>query len=344
MLNLRKNICIFLTALCLFLSGCSISDLGSPISSESPEAPEPDGGIIPVISEDRTVGELYGSYLTMRYSYNRQLPAMPYVVVPKSYSEVASYYDSTVDSYFYGMRFTLALYSFTDDFLAENDVLILAIDEPSSYISHTAEPIEITADEVKISLTRHIRENAPIKETQYHLIFTAPKGSFEGVESKKLTVDIDEIVDPENNTAFDAESYRMYRPEYWPYCYRADALTDSPGVTVDTIDGYDDLVAFLETYKELYDLESNFSEYVGTLYNWQICDRYILIAAVIPCSEEVEPQVSDLFVDNLQIYITIDAGGSSTDSAPKACYLILTAVERSDLDGVALDTVFLSIE
>ena len=327
-------------ALCL-LSGCSFSGFGEPISSTAPD----DYGLLsPDPSETRTVGELYGSYFTMRYSYNSALPPMPYIIVPQSYSDIENYYNSTADSYFYGKRFTLALYSFDDAFLAENDVLILAIDEPSSYVSHTAAPIEITKDEVKISLTRHIQENAPMKSTQYHLIFTAPKGSFAGADSKQLNLSIDEIVDAENNTAFDAEVYRMYRPEYWPYCYRADALTDDAGVTVDTIDGYDDLVAFLETYREYYDLDSSFSEYVGTLYNWQICDRYILIATMVPCSEDFEPQVSDLFVNNLQIYMTIDTGGNTDETASKTRSLILTAIERSDLEGVALDTVFLSIE
>ena len=343
MSGLRMSICIFLSALCLLLSGCSISELGKPISSGSLDSQDQIPPDDTVISENRTVGELYGSFLTMRFSHTQHLPSMPYIIVPKSYSDVENYYNSTVDSYFYGKRFTLAMYSFSDEFLSQNDVLILAINEPSSYISHTAAPIEFTGDEIKISLTRHIRENAPLKDAQYHLIFTAPKGAFEGADKKALTVDINEVIDPNNNTAFDAESYLLYHPEFWPYCYRADAISDISGVTVDTIDGYEDLIAFFENYKESYDLESNFSEYVGTLYNWQICDRYILLATIIPCSEASEPQISDLFVNNLQIYMTIDAHEKFVETDPSACYLILTAVERSDLEGVALDTFFLSI-
>ena len=296
-------------------------------------------------SETKFVGELYGSYLTM---YFGRTPIehlnYPKMEVFETYAELDSYYMTTLPNYFYGKLFTLALANFTDDFLAENDLMLLLINEPSSYVNHTAEPIEITDDEVKIKITRHISEGAPRADTQYHLIFTAPKGAFVGIEQKKLSVEVNEVVDPENNSAFDAESFRMYRPEFWNFCYRADPITDSPKVEVDAIDGYSELIYFFDKYRSEYDLDSEFAKYVGTLYSLDICERYIILATIIPTSGEREPAAEEVFVNNLEIFLTVGADTPDEGQKPDSCYLLLTAVERSDLTGVNLDWINLSFE
>ena len=336
-----RAICVMaIAALCLSLSACrgDIPDHPAPIITEDEVIPS----ITPLPGETYHVGELYGSYLTMYFGYTPvENLELPLVKVFSSYADVEDYYDSTSSDFHYGARFTSAMASFTDEFLAKNDVMTVAINEPSSYLNHTAEPIEITDSEIRLNITRHISQNAPRSDTQYHLIFTAPKGAFAGIDEKSLEVNITEVVDIENNSAFDAERYRLYYPEFWNFCYRADALTDDPQLLVDVIDGYDDLVFFLNSHRGEFDLDSVFSEYVGTLYNWYICERYILIATVIPCAEIAEPRTSELFVNNLEIYLTLDATPPPEGAPPSACYLLLTAIERSDLQGVNLDFVYL---
>lgn len=313
----------------------------SPSSSDpEPSAPVPEG-------EPIKVGELYsgGSYLTMYRGFvPEDVRPKQYIRVFHSYDDVSAYYGSTQSDYLYGVRFTLTMDSFRDEFFEDHDVMILMITEPSSYANHTADPIEITDNEVRISITRHIPEDAPVSPTQYHLIFVAPKGSFDGAMDKQLKVDITEVIDQENNSAFDAESYRMYYPEYWNFCYRADALSDSPEMVIDIIDGYSQLVYFFEEYRKTFDLDAEFREYVGTLYNLEVFERYIILATIIPCAEETEPKTADLFVNNLEIYMTIDADRPAEGEEPKACYLLLTAVERSDMHGVKLSEMQLSFE
>ncbi len=293
-------------------------------------------------AETRSVGTLYGSYLTMFYGTGSlDSFGLPYIKVFHSYNEVEGYYDSTYKNFWYGVRFTDAMASFTDEFFEENDVLILTLDEPSTYLNHTAEPIEVTEDEIRINITRHIKENAPRSPAQYHLIFTAPRGSFDGIAGKSLSLDISEVTDSEN-TAFDAERFRIYYPEYWNFCYRADALADNPEVVVDAINSYGELVYFYDAYSSEFDLESEFREYVGTLYNMDAFERYVILATIIPCADGEEPVTAEAFVNNLEIYLEIKANLTEPGDEPEACYLLLTAIERSDLEGVNLEWFNLS--
>lgn len=338
---------IVAAALSLCLSGCRGVIPDEPIQtdptgivSETTDLTPP-----PMPGDVRTVGELYGSYLTMYIGHTPiEFRDVTFMRVFETYQEVADYYDSTLSEYLYGARFTVAMASFTDEFLAENDVMIISINEPSSYVNHSADPLTVTSDEVWVNITRHIPENAPLKDTQYHLIFTAPNGGFDGIKDKELHINIEEIIDPENSSAFDAERFRLYYPEFWNFCYRADALIDDPRITVSTISSYEDMVYFYDTYKDTFDLDSDFRQYIGTLYNWEICERYILIVTLIPCSEAVKPNTSGFFVNNLEIFMTIDVNQPRAGETPTACYLLLTAIEKSDLIGVNLESVNISFE
>ena len=135
MKKLRIIALALVMALVFALSGCMSEISDSPLSSgDTVET------VVPEPGQTLYAGELYGSYLTMNFSHTpSEVLGLPYVRVFNSYREVADYYDSTSNLFFYGRRFTLAMNSFTDEFLASTDVLVLAIDEPSSYISH-AEP------------------------------------------------------------------------------------------------------------------------------------------------------------------------------------------------------------
>ena len=346
MLRFFQRLIVFVTAaaLCLMLCGCQDIINVNPLPSDTvdlpvEDPPKPDDGV-------RTVGELYGSYLTM---YTGHIPAdvrgLPYIRTLTSYAEVEEYFDSTEKEHVYGRLFTEAMLTFTDEFLAENDVLALALVEPSSYINHTAEPIAISDDKISFSITRHAPEESPMLETEYHLLFTAPKGSFDGVENLELELNITEVVDAENNEAFDAALSRFFRPDFTPLSYRTDRLTeDGASVVIDAIDGYDELVYFYDKYKNDFDLDSSFKGDIGTLYNWEICDRYILVAIIVPCLSEKKPQVTDVFVNNLEMFFVVEADTVPDGEKPAACYLLLTGIERRYLAGVDLGLVNLSVE
>lgn len=291
----------------------------------------------------RYAGDLFGSYLTM---YTGHVPGqqrgLPFVKIFTTRSDIENYYYSTQVTHIYARQFTLDMNSFDEEFFKENDVLALVIEEPSVYINHTAEPVEIYSDRILFKITRHQPETAPLLDTEYHLIFVAPKGSFEGAEALPIELEISEVVDTENNSAYDADYFRIYHPEFTSFIYRADSLTDSPDVIVDAIDGYDELVYFYDQYKDLYDLDREFKDNIGTLYSWDICDRYVLLTMIIPCAGSDKPEISDVFVDNLKLYVSVSADEAKDD--PKACYLLLCAIERRDLLGTDLNFVYLSVE
>ncbi len=331
-----------------------------------PEFPEPGTGTLPndsaeqsaaIISENNipeslpatsgviTVGEFYGSYLTM---YTGHAPAedrnLPFVRVFRTFDEIEAYYDATSPEHVYARLFTTTMASFDDDFLRDHDVLILVINEPSSYINHTASPIEISSEAIRFDITRHEPEASPLLDTEYHLIFTGAKGDFDTVGDQPIEINFEDVVDRENSSAYDADLFRLYNPEFVPFCYRADAISGNPGVVVDAIDGYEELVYFYDKYCEDYDLDYEFKDKIGTLYSWDICERYVLLAMLIPCADETEPEVSEIFVNNLQIYATVTANEAEAPEIPKAGYLVLCGIERRDLIGADLNVVYLSVD
>lgn len=347
---MKKAAAVLLAALTAFLCGCRGNIAPSPIVTETDISSDQPAPNVTPDDEEKVVavGRLYRSYLTMHIGPTPlDTLGLPYYRVFTTHQQISDYYSDTYQEFLYGNQFVLAMGSFSDEFLKDTDVMVVVINEPSSYVNHTAEPIVISEDSITVNITRHISENAPLSETQYHLIFTAPKGEFSRIGDRKLNVNISEIIDPENNSAFDADSFRLYYPEFVSgdhFTYRTDALTDSPSVTVDAIDGYEELVYFYDTYREAFDLDTEFRDNIGTLYNWEICQRYIILATIIPVSGLEKPEVTELFVNNLEIYITIDANQPEDGEPPDACYLVFTALERSDLQGVDLSYFNINIE
>lgn len=345
--RLFKAVLPILIALSLILSGCHDKIPDFPLISQDSTAPAmpPEEVSEADPSGMRYAGELYGSYLTMYTGHaSSEERGLPFFRVFRSYAEIEEYYNSTESDHIYAKHFTTAMASFTDNFFSSHDVLILSMVEPSCYINHTAEPICITDDRIIFNITRHTPEEVPLLNTQYQLIFTAPIGSFDGVDGLEMELNISKVYDKENNSAYDADYFRLYTPDYTSFCYRSDPLTDSPDVVVDAIDGYEELVYFYDKYKTEYDLDANFREKIGTLYSWDICERYILIAVIVPCADEVEPKISELFVNNLQIYVTVEASEAADGEKAASSCLLLCGIERRDLTAVDLSAVYLSIE
>lgn len=312
------------------------SNTASPPAAESTDAsetkPDEDDSDEAVVLNAN--GTLYGSYLTM-YGGNELI--FPYIKVFDSYAEVSEYFEANDSAFFFGQKFTIALASFTDEFLAENDVMILVINEPSSYISHKAKSVTVTSKGVIFDIERHVPENAPQSSTQYHLIFTAPNGSFDAVDESKFEVNTSEIIDKINDDTFDAERYRMVYPEFYPFVHRTDATGEAETV-VDTINNYAELIGFYEQHKNTYDFESEFKKYVGALYSEDIFDDYVILAIIVPSkSTGKKIAVEELFVYNLEIYLSVENTAPAVVSDETECYLLMTCVAKKDLMGVNLE-------
>ncbi len=355
-----KKLIMILLALMLLLCACDNDIPDKPVDGDVTVDNNdhiPDNTIVPPVTENtdtseaapndddeddeydeavvlNTAGTLFGSYLTM---YEGDELEFPYIKVFDSYAKVSEYFDATDDVFFYGQKFTLALASFDDKFLAENDVMILVIDEPSSYISHKSKSVTVTSKGVIFDIERHIPEDAPQSSTQYHLIFTAPKGSFDKMDELEFEVNITEIIDKVNDDTFDAERYRLVYPEFYPFVHRTDAKGEAETV-VDTISNYAELIGFYEQHKNSYDFESQFKKYVGLLYSEDIFDDYVILAIIVPSkSTGEEIAVEELFVYNLEIYLSVENTAPAVVSDETECYLLMTCVAKKDLMGVNLE-------
>lgn len=357
---MKKLFLLLLAVLCLFCA-CDNDIPDDPIdgevTSDSKELNVPDNTVAPPQADSvqtsdadpdgekndaivndvvlNTAGSLYGSYLTM-YDGEEETE-FPYIKVFDSYAEVDAYFNTADSDFFFGKKFTLALASFDDGFLAENDVMILVISESSSYISHRAKGVTVTSGGVIFDIERHIPEDAPQSSTQYHLIFTAPKGSFDGMEELPFEVNAVDIIDKVSDDTFDAERYRMVYPEFYPFVHRTDATGEAETV-VDTINSYAELIGFYERYKSTYDFESEFKKYVGSLYSEDIFEDYVILAIIVPSkSTSKEIAIEELFVYNLEIYLSVENTAPAVVSNETECYLMMTCIAKKDLMGVNLE-------
>lgn len=312
----------------------SVTTLSTSESETLPttaEDPLPEGDV-------KIDAEFVGSYLTMRMD-GRDAPQYDgsYFKICTTYEEIAEYYETSADFFFYGRKFTIQCASYNDpSFMADNDVLILKIDEPSSYITHEATSLRISDGKAVFGIERHIPKDAPLSNTQYHLIFTAPKGTFDVLEGLEPETVFAEINDLESANANDAERYLYIFPEFWPFVYRADAVS-SPATIVDSIESYNELVAFYERYKSDYDFEDDFKKHIGSLYDERMFDDYVLLMVLAPCDANGKPlEVGELFVYNLEVFISVNNSSKAVVSDTTPSYLLVTAVSKKDLQGVNL--------
>ncbi len=351
-----KRLLSFLMAVAILLSFCGcdedIPDI-PVISDVTSDQNVPDNVVSGVPSQNddpknneevvlNTSGTLYGSYLTMCSNEDIEYP---YIKVFNSFAEVSDYFDSNCEQFFFGHKFTMACGSFNDEFLKDNDVMMLVLSEDSTYISHLAKSVTITTSGVKFELIRKIPQDAPKTSTQYHLVFTAPNGSFDGMEDLPFELDITEVIDKADDTTFDAERFKMIYPEFWPYVYRCDATGEAQTI-VDTITSYSELISFYEQYSDTYDLEAEFKRHIGALYDqYSFFDEYVLLAIMVP-SQNISGGIAidELFVYNLDIYVSIKNTSPAVVSDTTECYLVTAAVTKSDLMGVNLEWFNISFD
>lgn len=281
--------------------------------------------------------ELFSAYLTS-YTPSRYTDGFPRLVRFSSYSEVESYFYGYEKAFFFGARFTVACASFTDDFLAENDVMMLIIDEPSAYASFTYNDITVENGKSKFRLERHIPQDAPISENiAYHLVFCAPKGSYDKIDPESFDVEITEIIDSESSNVFDAERFRYTYPEFWPSSHKTDALTQAAPM-IATVHSYDELLGFYESKKKDFDLDSEFLPQIGFSYTEELFNDYVVLMAMLPFdSRSPAPRITNVFVYNMKIWITIDYYAEQIPEENTVWYLVTAAVAKRDIEGINLN-------
>ena len=335
-------------AACLIIislfSGCSSIQGNTELTTEDSAGDEasvadPEGTVsITGVEHD---GSFYGSFLTMVLSTGDE-DVYPKACVMRSYSEIEEYYYATERTYSFGARFTITMASFTDDFFSDNDVLIVVVSEPSTYVSHTISDMELYEDgSFVINLTRHIPENAPLSDgTIYHLVFTAPKGGFDDIDTDNVTVEVTELIDDTSLGAYDSERFIYNYPEFWPFTFKTPALVTDVSATVDSLETYEEMLSFYETYKGKFDLDTLFVKYFGAVFDEAMFEEYVLLVMILPFDKTLsKPEVTDVFIYNYQIFVTIDNLSYDFDEANEQWYLLAVAVDRSSLENVDLDAI-----
>ncbi len=342
---LNRIVAVF--AACLIVmtifAGCSRVDIEpdvtEDITEEIDDSPDPEDTLS--ISGTLHDGSFYGSFLTMVLAYEGA-DSYPKSFIMHSYSEVEEYYYATERTYSFGARFTITMASFSDEFFEDNDVLVVVISEPSTYVSHSVDEMELFQDgSFVIRLTRHIPDDAPLSDgTIYHLVFTAPKGGFDDIDTDNVSVEITELIDDENVGAYDSERFIYRYPEYWPFTFKTSALTDDVSTHVDSLETYEEMLGFYETYKDEFDLDSTFVKYFGSVFDDEMFEEYVLLIMVLPFDNSLsKPEVTDVFIYNYQIFVTVDNLSYSFDEANTQWYLLAVAIDRSSLENVNLGAI-----
>ncbi len=309
------------------------------VSEEATTVADPEDTV--AISGAPHDGSFYGSFLTMVLGYGDD-DSYPKAYVMRSYSEIEEYYYATEKSYYFGVRFTITMASFTDEFFEDNDVMIVVISEPSTYVSHSVDGMELFTDgSFNISITRHIPEDAPISDgTIYHLVFTAPKGDFDDVDTDKVSVEITELIDDDSGGAYDSERFIYNYPEYWAFTFKTPALVEDVTTHVDTLETYEEMLGFYETYKDDFDLDTMFVKYFGAIFDRELFEEYVLLVMVLHYDKTLsKPEVTDVFIYNYQIFVTIDNLSYGFDEENEQWYLLAIAIDRSNLENVNLDAI-----
>lgn len=282
-----------------------------------------------------------GSYLTVRTATITS--EIPYAVSFNSYYEVESYFYSHELMYFYGARFTIACASFTDDYLKDHDVVILVIDSPTTYASYVSKGIENVDGKTVFSLEMHQPNEAPEQDgIYYHLIFTAPKGSFADIDVENIEVQMTTVIDPVVMDVYDAEQFRYVYPEFWPFSYDTAPISDTPSIVVNTMETYEELLSFYENYKTEFDLEREFLSSIGQTYSEDLFKDYIVMAAILPYDTRKDPaEIYDVFVYNLNVWLSVSNHAGDVPKEFTGWRLVTVAVAKKNLDGVNLKEFFI---
>ncbi len=348
-----KRLVLILLA-CLMLAGCVNNEIPpEPIVTEDTTATLPYESTsptesLPITSDDGgksdyrgVMSEFSGSYLTMPSSSSSQEYEGNFVKVFSNYAQLDSYFTASSEYFMFGKKFISTLASFDDVFFSTHDVMLMKLNESSSYITHNVTGMHTDNGTLFVDLERHMPSGAPESHAEYHLIFSAPKGTFDGLEGLPIETDATYLFDS-TAPANDSEVFVYTYPDYVPFKYKSDAV-GTPSTIIDSITDYDGLVAFYEKYKELYDL-SAFKSHIGVLFDEAVFNDYTLLAIMIPSAENTSPEIDELFVFNRQIYIIIKNTAPAVLSDSTPCNLLIAAVSNKDLQNVNIKMFNIAFE
>ncbi len=333
---MKRIVLLFMTVImCIALTSCAperIPDTTEAYTEDNSKTTTPTE-----LLDLSTDNESFSAYLTTYHS-SKYTDELPYLIKFSSYSMVEDYFYSHERDFFFGARFTVACASFSDDYLAGNDVMMLVIDEPSTYASFECKNITVENGKTVFDIERHIPQNAPQGESiAYHLVFCAPKGSYDYIDPDNFDVNITEVTDNEPSEVFDAERFRYTYPEFWPSTHKADALTEASPLIM-SAHSYDELLGFYESKKNDFDLDSDFLPQIGSPYNEELFNDYVVLMALLPFDSRLPaPRISNVFVYNMKIWITIDNYTEQIPEENTVWYLVTAAVAKRDLEGVNLN-------
>lgn len=322
-------------AFAILFVGCTSTRIPDvPIPSESSDhttQPTPVVTDIPTISD----GTLYGAYLTT-YSGADPLPDFQAIRFT-SYAQVEEYFNANENSFFFGARFTLACITFTDEFFQSNDIIMLVINETSTYASFALDGIVNNGNGTVFNINRYLPDDAPQSENvAYHIILTAPKGGFETIDTDNSRIHITDIQQDQDSIAFDVERYRYVYPEFWPFTYRTEPL-EATTPLIDVIDTYDELLSFYEWQKTNYDLDMSFFNYIGPVYDQSFFDDYVLLIAILPFDSRLgKPNVNELYIYNLNVWMMIDNFRQEIPTQYTRWYILTAGVVKKYLEGINL--------
>ncbi len=340
---MKKLICVLL-AVCLLCS-CVGKPIEPTVTTEAtttlPPVTEPAVPTTVIEKEATILGKFMGSFLTVRMSPNPLPHDLPHIEVFSSYSEVESYYNSNIDTYFTGQKFTMTCYSFTDEYLENCDIVMLVIEEPSTYISHRSDVISVTDNIATFNLERHIPENAPTRQgAVYHLIYTVPKGSFNGIDCENAKVNIKEVIDDVNTDVFDTERFRYIYPEFWPNVLQVEAISQNALPSINVLNTYGEMLGFYESYKQDFNLDSEFLSQIGSHYNEQHFEDYVVIMAILPFDKNrPTPNVSNMFLYNLEVFLIIENLPAQVANQDLWWHIVGVSVSKNDLEGINLKEI-----
>ena len=334
---MKRIVLLFMAVIIFIIALASCAPEKIPDQTEIQTTYEPVSSMPSGFFDVSTGEESFIAYLTTYHS-SKYTEELPYLVKFSSYSEVEEYFYSHERDFFFGARFTVACASFTDEYLAQNDVMMLVIDEPSTYASFECKNVAVDNGKTVFDIERHIPQNAPQGESiAYHLVFCAPKGSYDYVDPNNFSVNITEITDDEITEVFDAERFRYIYPEFWPSSHKADALTEVSPVII-SIHSYDELLGFYETHKSDFDLDSEFLPQIGFPYTEELFNDYVLLMALMPFDSRYSPPtIQNLFVYNMKIWISVNGYTEQIPEEHTVWYLVTAAVAKRDLEGVDLN-------
>ena len=107
---------------------------------------------------------------------------------------------------------------------------------------------------------------------------------------------------------------------------------------IDVLKSYDELVTYYESYKDIFDLDSEFSENIGKRYDERFFseNNLFVIAAEFPDST-YRIWTEEVITYRRELYFTVGVAYKKGDDKGTECYHVLTSISKSECEGLNLN-------